>query len=189
MAFIRSGKFWILLAVLATLQAGGLYIVVQQTLRLAANEPQGSMARDVGRDLSQGKKPSDLAQGYIDMSQNMAPFIIIYDQYGKVVAGNGYLDNQIPQVPIGVLSAAQGQKVNRVSWEPKNNVRIASVSVQGGDYYVLGGRSLENTEHQISSFGKWIIALWGIAIAFIAGVYHLSKPKTKHKIERTDKAD
>jgi hypothetical protein len=175
MDFLKTRKLWLGLAIAVTIQAGVIYIAVQQSLRFAANQPQKSMANGAAADLESGKRPADLAKGYVDMAHTMAPFIIIYDQYGKVVAGNGYLDNRVPQVPIGVLSAAKGHKINEVSWEPSNGVRIAAVSVQGGNYYVLGGRSLEDTEHYIKWFGQWLAALWGIAFAATILGFHWAR--------------
>jgi hypothetical protein len=110
------------------------------------------------------------------MATNMAPFIIIYDKYGKVVAGNGYLNNSIPQVPIGVLAATEGHKINPVTWEPANKVRIASVSVQGGNnYYVLGGRSLFTVEAEIHSFTQWLFGIWAICLALIYASYRFMR--------------
>jgi hypothetical protein len=166
------------LAVLLTLTAGLLYVAVQQALRYEANNPQSSMAQDVARDLENNKKPSDLVNGYVDMATNMAPFIIIYDKYGKVVAGNGYLNNSIPQVPIGVLAATEGHKINAVTWQPDNKVRIASVSVQGGNnYYVLGGRSLFDVEAVTHSFTQWLVSLWILSLILIYTLYKLINHK------------
>lgn len=193
MEFLKKRAFWVCLAVILTLQAGIIYISVRQSLRTAANQPQDAIASDIARDLGQGRNPADLTQGYVDMSRSMAPFIIIYDQYGKVVAGNGYLDNKIPQVPIGVLSAAKDHAINKVTWEPKDGVRIASVSLQGGNYYVLGGRSLDDTERQIKSFGQWLAGIWVIALALLIFMgYHSVRRKTGRwhtSADSTEKSD
>lgn len=176
MGYLKRRLLWVSLAALLTLVVGVLYVAVQQSLRHGANDPQSSMAQDVARDLENNKNPSDLVNGYIDMATNMAPFIIIYDKYGKVVAGNGYLNNSIPQVPIGVLAATEGHKINPVTWQPENKVRIASVSVQGGNnYYVLGGRSLFVVEADIHSFTQWLLGLWAIGLALVYAAYKFTR--------------
>lgn len=152
---------------------------------MGADEPQISMAQDTAKLISSGKNPNELANGVIDMSNNMAPFIIIYDNFGKVIAGNGYLDSSIPQVPIGVLSAADNQKQNVVTWQPKKGVRIASVSVKVENYYVLSGRSLEKVENRINSFGKWLVLAWLVVIASLFALHRATKKKPKKENSAT----
>jgi hypothetical protein len=188
MRYLQRPLFWVSLAILGTVGAAVVYISVQQALRHEANDPQSAMAQDVARDLENNKKPSDLVNGYIDMATNMAPFIIIYDKYGKVVAGNGYLNNSIPQVPIGVLAATEGHKINAVTWQPDNKVRIASVSVQGGNnYYVLGGRSLFDVEAVIHSFTQWLVSLWILSLVLIYTLYKLINHKKAQNAQEPER--
>jgi hypothetical protein len=113
----------------------------------------------------------------------MTPFVIIYDKYGSPIAGSGYLGGSIPQVPIGVLAATQGHKINKVTWEPAKKVRIASVSVEADNYYVLGGRSLSVVESNISSFSRWLVGVWVATMVAVFAVYSLfnKKPKVRSK--------
>ena len=180
MHLLKTRKFWLGLAGLVTVFAGVIYITMQQSWRMAADLPQQSMAADAARDVSQGRSPQEITVGYIDMSQRAAPFLIIYDQFGQVVAGNGYLDNEVPQVPIGVLSSSKGSKNNNITWQPKDGVRIASSTAKAGDYYVLGGRSLAETENKISTFTKWLVGLWVLGLVVIIVGYKLFAAK-KHK--------
>jgi hypothetical protein len=176
MDFLKRRLFWILL-VLVTGFYGVVYVSVQQALRLGANEPQRSMAQDVAKQLDEGRKPEDLLKQQIDMGSNMAPFVIVYDKYGAVVAGDGYINGTIPQVPIGVLAATQGHKINSVTWQPTNKVRIASVGVEANSYYILSGRSLSVVEDQISSFGKWLAAAWFLSIVLLSVVYRFIRQR------------
>lgn len=177
MKTLKSRSFWVSLALLISLIAFVLYGAIQQSLRLAADQPQTSMAVDAARDVAGGRNPQEITPGYVDMSQSAAPFLIIYDQYGKVVSGNGYLDNSIPQVPIGVLSAAQNDKTHNVTWEPKNGIRVASASARAGDYYVLGGRSLTQTEKWTSNAFKLLGILWLLGLAIIFVGYRITNTK------------
>lgn len=170
MKIIHRKVFWLGIMVLLTLMFAALYIVIQQSLRYAADDPQSSMAQAVARRLEDGSIPQDLIKDRVDMATDADPFIIIYDQFGKVVAGNGYLDNHIPLVPIGVLVATKGHKINAITWQPQSKVRIASVSVEGGKYYVLGGRSLYNTETKIKSVGQWLAVTWLTYIVLIVAI-------------------
>lgn len=89
----------------------------------------------------------------------MSPFLIIYDQQGEAVAGSGYLAGQVPKVPIGVLNASN-KKIHTVTWQPREDVRIASVTEKSGNFYVLGGRSLKQTEDVFGKISLWFLGGW-----------------------------
>lgn len=179
---ISKGKFWLGIAVAFTLGLGILYVFVQQSLRLGANSPQSGMAGDAAFALDSGQKPSDLVQGKFDLGGN-TPFIIIYDKEGRVVAGNGYLGGEVPQVPIGVLKATDNGSDNKVTWQAAPLIRIAAVVVPANDYYVLGGRSLFSTEDRIDAFGRLALISWALTMVSIYMVYLTTniKPAKKSK--------
>lgn len=178
---------YIVVAVAITIVLGVFYCAVQQAMRRGANEPQASMANDVASALESGARPQDLATGQVNMANNMAPFVIVYDKNGRVVAGNGYLDGQVPQVPIGVLRAASRDKANSVTWAPEKKVRVASVSYATRDYYVLGGRSLKVVEHQIWTMTYWTAVLWLVAMLAVAMWYFTHERKGKRPVKATTK--
>lgn len=184
MKYLRSKSVWVSVGILLTLGYLVLYFVIQQALRLGANEPQISMARNIAAQLKGGKQADDIPKGYIDISSDTAPFIIIYDNFGKVVSGNGYLGSSVPQVPIGVLGAAQNDKVNAVTWQPQAHVRVAAVSAQAGNQYVLVGRSLTVVEDKIDSVGRLLAAAWLVSLVLLIGtsrVVFRSKKQPKPK--------
>lgn len=113
---------------------------------MSANDPQIQIAEDTAQALNKGVDPQNLAQGNVDMAKSLSSFIIIYDKTGHVVAGNGYLNNHIAVVQLGVLKASDKQDYNAVTWQPQKDVRIASVSTDANGYYVLSGRSLKEVE-------------------------------------------
>lgn len=170
---------YVVIIVIATVALGALYIAVQQALRIGADEPQGSMASDVAASLENGARAQDLTKGQVNISTSMAPFIIVYDKSGKVVAGNGYIDGQVPQVPIGVLRNAGRGKANKVTWKPESKVRIASVTYATRDYYVLAGRSLKVVESYIDLFTKWIASIWAAIVLLTVGAYAWAVRKEK----------
>ncbi len=147
---------------------GILYVAMQQSFRQAANEPQLSMAQDAAKALNRGSRPSDVAGGRrVDMAYDADPFLIVYDKTGRVVAGKGYLEGKVPEVPVGVLQAATEAQPNKVSWEPTRGVRIAATSVVAHSYYVLGGRSLAKAEAAIDTVGRYLLGAWLVALALI----------------------
>lgn len=153
---------------------GTIYVVVQQAQRSDANYPQIQMSEDMAAQIGSNKDPhlaSTLTP--VDMRASLAPFTIVYDAKGNVVSGSGYLDRKVPKAPAGMLSDSSGKTYNAVTWQPADGVRIASVTVQAGKYYVLSGRSLteveknENRTLQLSIIGG-ILALLVVAAAVVA---------------------
>jgi hypothetical protein len=176
---MKKKSTYIVLLLVVSIVFGVFYAAVQQALRRGANEPQDSMASAVVASLEAGARPQDLVSGQINVATNMAPFVIIYDTSGKVVAGSGYLDGQVPQVPIGVLRAGSRDKPNSITWQPEGNVRLASVSYATRDYYVLGGRSLRVVEKQITDVTLWMLIAWLAVVLLTGGVYTIALRRGK----------
>jgi hypothetical protein len=80
--------------------------------------------------------------GKVDMNTSLSPFIVVYDKAGRPVAGSGYLDNKLPSIPVGVLTASANRAYHRVTWEPRTGLNFAAVTVASTNYYVMSARSL-----------------------------------------------
>jgi hypothetical protein len=170
-----TNALWLSAILAVTVLMGLLYVVVRQTLRLSANEPQHSMVQDAAYNIEhRGKAPWEGDARKIDVELSMAPFIIVYDRAGNVVAGNARLDGETPRLPFDVLEAATEKGEHSLTWEPKADVRLASVVVPAGEYYVLSGRSLYVTENQIRSFTIWLVSVWAIVMFSVAVAYLLA---------------
>jgi hypothetical protein len=160
------------LAVLATLTCGLVYTEVQQELRSSANDPQYQMAEDTASRLDAGAKPADLVDTAltVDSATSLAPFTIIFDSAGRVLASDATLDGGQAVPPGGVLRAAKPGSPNAVTWQPRQGVRIASVTVAWSGGTVLVGRSLQRVEEQewnaeLVAGVAWLVALVALAIA------------------------
>ncbi|MCX6728656.1 MAG: hypothetical protein NTV39_02725 [Candidatus Saccharibacteria bacterium] len=169
--------------VVITIIFGTMYISQQQLLRISANSPQIQLAQDTAAELNSGTSPASLTKNRIDIGNSLAPFVIIYSRSGQLVSGNGYLNGKIPTVPIGVLQHSNGKDYSFVTWQPQDNVRIASVSVSANNYYVLAGRSLkevekqENSQLQFAMFG-WIVSVVVIIFGnFVGKFFRFKTPK------------
>jgi hypothetical protein len=180
MKVAKRHKVLAVVLVAVALFFGVVYASVRWAYRSGANEPQRSMAQDVAKDLDDGRNPQDLFKEQIDPGVNMAPFVVVYDKYGKPLAGSGYLDGSLPEVPVGVLAASKGNKTNQVVWQPADHVRIAAVSVEADNYYVLGGRSLFVVENKITVFTRWLVAAWLATSAVLVALYKLWEKKRSH---------
>jgi hypothetical protein len=164
-------RIWLAAAVLITLCFGVGYTAIQQALRLGANDPQISMAQDAAAAIRRHDKLSDFLSGRVEMAYSMAPFVIVYDKMGNVVGGNGFLNGEIPVIPIGVLQHTPARGTHAVTWQPASGVRIAAVSARAEQYYVVSGRSLTVVEEHIQSLTQYILCAWLVVMVGLSAAY------------------
>jgi hypothetical protein len=154
-------------------------VVAQQGLRQGADDPQHQMAEDAVARLDAGVPPATVVEGpTIDLGGSLAPFLVIYDSAGNVVATDGRLDGVAPVPPSGVLETATAAGIDRVTWQPRPGVRMAVVVLPWAGGTVLAGRSLRRVEEieanleRISAVGAiGIVAVAAVASAFAAWVW------------------
>src|SRR5512141_1214227 len=124
---IRIFSRWLPFAVAVTGLCLLVYMTVQQSLRQGANDPQIQMAEDAAAALKSGANAdSIMPQTQIEMSTSLAPFMVVFDSSGKVIASSGLLHGAMPDYPKGALDAAKESGENRVTWQPSADTRVAS---------------------------------------------------------------
>ena len=145
----RALAFFLPVAVVAIGCCGLVYVAVQQELRQRGNDPQIQLAEDAAHALDAGAMPATLVgSAKVDLAASLAPFVVIFDMSGRVLATDGRLDGQDPTPPLGVLDAARTNSQNKVTWQPRAGVRIATVTVPWSGGTVMAGRSLREVERQ-----------------------------------------
>jgi hypothetical protein len=172
----RAIALFLPVAAAATLLVGLVYVEVQQSLRLGANDPQLQMAEDAATALDAGAGPQDVVgQAAVDVAHSLAPFTVVFASSGAVLATDGQLDGQAPMPPIGVLEHARQDPPNTVTWQPRAGVRVATVTVPWSGGTVLVGRSLRVVEQredvalQLAALA-WLAIMGATAVtALIAG--------------------
>jgi hypothetical protein len=171
---------WLQLAGLTTALCLLLYVVAQQIQRHTANDPQIQMARDAATLLESGQTPDAvLPAERVDMSRSLAPFLIVLDDGGKVLATSATLRGAPRAVPPGVLAEVRARGEERVTWQPEPGVRIASVvdryaGSSGG--FVVAGRSLQETEERVVQFQHLILLGWALTLVGLAVVSAVTEP-------------
>jgi hypothetical protein len=173
----RALAFFLPVAVLATLCCGLVYAADQQNLRSGANDPQIQMAQDAASALDAGAQPTSLVSvSRVDVAHSLAPFLVIFDSSGKVLATDGELDGHDPIPPSGVLASTANNAPDMVTWQPRGGVRIAAVVVpwQGGA--VLAGRSLAQVEIRennalVIALAAWLAMLVALTLASLAAAW------------------
>lgn len=182
-------KNWLIAVFIIVVLSLTSYGAVQQDLRQTANDPQIQYVEDVTALIAQGANPTDIigANSQTNLATSLAPFLMILDKDGKVLASSAVLDGTPPTPAISMLTYAKDHNAeNRVTWQPKSGVRIAAVIGYQKDKqdYVLAGRSLTEVEKRETSVGE--IVLGGGLIAIVGVSLILLQPKLKLK-KRTRK--
>lgn len=160
---MRTGRFPLLaiLLTLTTFVAGAGYLISQQVLRMSANDPQIQLAEDAANRVRSGEIPSAvIPERQIDMASSLAPFIIFYDDSGHPVAGSALLDRSIPAMPRGVFDYVRSHGEDRVTWQPRPGVRIASVVTRTTGGFVVAGRNMREIELRESMVFELAVAIW-----------------------------
>jgi len=163
-------SLFLVVAVVVSILSGLIFVSGQQIYRQSANDPQIQISEDIANYLSQGKDVAAvMPKSEVDISKSLVWFMMVFNDNGELVAGNAKLDGQTPVVPKGVLEHAKQNGQNRVTWEPREGVRIASVvtSYNGGS--VLIGRSLRETENRVNMLHKKVLMIWILTLAATYG--------------------
>lgn len=172
----RAAAIFLPLAVLATAICGLAYAETQQVLRSGANDPQFQLAEDGAARLDAGADGATVADSSrtIDLAASLAPFVIVFDTNGQVLASNATLDGGSPAPPRGVLAAARPGSPNAVTWQPRDGVRIAAVVVAWKGGTVLAGRSLRLVEQREANAELIAGAAWLAMLAALAAASTLA---------------
>ncbi len=186
---------WLPLALGITLLSALTYWGVQQVYRQNANDPQIQMTQEASKELSQLEDLNSLngTLGSMDITNTLNAFIVIYDESGKPLAGNGFVGEQLPSLPGGVFAEAKKKSEHRFTWEPTRGKRYAAVlknfdGKQKG--FMLAARSLKLVEERVKNFTMVLVITWAaslllsFALAFVAARY-LRKHFASHSHEHT----
>jgi hypothetical protein len=155
---------WLPLALITAGLCGLVYLTIQQSLRMGANDPQIQVAEDAAGALNGGASLYSVVPATkVELATSLAPFIIVFDDSGKVLVSSATLHGSVPVYPSGVLDYTRQHGEDRVTWQPENGVRMATVVVRYDKGFVLAGRSLREVEIRESNIEK----ICGVAMLVI----------------------
>ena len=165
-------KGWLPLAIATAGLCGLAYLAVQQSMRIGANDPQIQMAEDAASALNGGANPDSIVPaGKVELATSLAPYIMVFDNSGNVLAASATLHGALPVYPAGVLDYTRSHAEDRVTWQPEAGVRMATVVVRYDQGFVLAGRSLREVEIRIDNIGKIsglaLLAIWAATLVVI----------------------
>ena len=166
-------KKWLPLAIATAGLCGLVYLTVQQSLRIGANDPQIQMAEDTASALNTGSSLDSLVpSAKVNIATSLTPFLEVYDYSGTIQASSGVLYDSNPAIPHGVLDYTRQNGEDRISWQPEPGLRIAAVVVRYDNGFVLAGRSLREVEKRISQVemlsGLALLAIWAATFFVIS---------------------
>jgi len=158
---ISKVRAFIPLAVAITGLSGLIYWAVQQDIRIGSYEPQIQLSEDTATSINAGTDPAKVVlSGNVEISKSVAPYLMVFDDNGKLLAGNAKLFGQNPTIPQGVLDFAKANGQDRVSWQPASGVRSAIIITHFSNSKISGsvvaGRSLREPEKRVDMLGAQV---------------------------------
>ena len=169
--FCKVLEIWLPMAIITIILSGLAYVLVQQSYRNLANDPQIQVAQDISQAINAGQATPDQiapAQGSTDLAKSMATFVIIYGDDGKAIGSTAILDGKTPEIPKSALDASKAKGISKITWEPKKGIREAMVIAPFGGQksgFVAVGRSLAEMEARIKQ--AMCLSAIGCLAAFI----------------------
>ena len=176
---VRVFARWLPLAVAITVTALLVYASVQNVHRSGANDPQQQLVEDAARALAAGVTPQQVVgPTRVPMAMSLAPWLMVVDRGNHVLAASVDLDGRTPELPPGVLEVARREGGNAVTWQPRADVRSATVEVAVRDprgLVVIAGRSLRDVEARTGRLWlfvcvAWLVAMGGSLVATALGL-------------------
>jgi hypothetical protein len=148
-------------------------VVIDQMLRRGADQPQVDMVSWYAGEITAGEDPANvIPPGYVDLESSLQPVVIFYDDQGRPGPGTGYLDQKLPTPPPGVFDYVRCKGSEKVTWQPRPGVRLASVirRIDGKrPGFMLAARSLRVVEEQKTTLWWMVLGIWLTMMALLFG--------------------
>jgi len=169
-----------------TIIIGLIYCAVQQNYRSSANDPQVQIARELQGNLQKGN-PLPFGDS-VEMETSLSVFQQTYDKNANPLLSTGYLNGKVPRLPKGVFEYAKTNGEHWITWQPQENVRMATGIVRvnvGPVAYLVVGRSLNDVEKRIASMTKmifmgWILCICVVLVNWLVTFYHYNRKDIVH---------
>jgi len=172
--FMETLKAWLPFAVIIVVMSGLVYVAVQQNYRQSANDPQIQIVEDIANAIEAGTPAASIAPptGTTDIAKSLSPFVLIYDDTGKLLGSSAVLGGKNPSFPSSIFDQVKQHGQENLTWQPQSGVRIAAVVARysGAESgYVVAGRSLtevEKREKQLMVMTS-LSALFALILTFL----------------------
>jgi hypothetical protein len=162
---------WIMVLLVITVVFGTIYVAVQQSQRNEANWPQIQLSEDMAAKLDDKADPTVLMGDQVNVLKSLKPFTVIFDKQGKPVAASGFIKDKLPTINKAVLDSSKGKDYSAVTWRPSKDVRLAAVTVEAKNYYVLSARSLKEVEKNQNTTLLLSLLGWLVSVLLLGGLF------------------
>lgn len=167
---------------------GCVYVCIQQSLRLSANEPAASAAKQVLVKLQNGGTPQNVLPEKTDLSTSITPFVYIYDDNKNLTATSAAYGSEDITYPKSVLSEIDKSGESRITWQPKSGLRFATVGIKYSAGYIIGCYSLSESENTIRRVGSLLLmgyALYTVGCAILLWIIASSRKVYLNKVDES----
>jgi hypothetical protein len=199
--FQKTFRHALLPIIVTLLVVSSTFVLLQQTIRNGVNDELVNVADSVVAAVEKNRAVLDSQpqDQLIDPSKSNAIFIQAYNEDGSLILSTLGVDgNKDTKIPKKVLDNIKVGVTNYVTWAPKKDTRLATVTKKfGGDKpgFILTGKSLKSTDLNAHIVGKLavlcllasliIILLASFAIAYFE-TPRMKKAKVNAKKEVQD---
>ena len=177
-------KIWLLLMLAGVFTAGCVYVAFQQTQRQGANLPAAQLAKQTVYLLTsqpQASADPELAlPTSTDANKTITPFVLIYDNNQQLVATSNV--GQQFSYPQSCLDQIASRGEYRVTWQPQDGFRFATVGIKYQNGYVVGVYSLAESEATTAMFAVTLTIgclLYAAGTALLLLIYGLIRRRFK----------
>jgi len=158
---------WLAMMFLVTFTSSLVYLVAQQTLRLGANEQPMQLTKDTMLKLENGQSAvRAIPVDKVNIAQSLSPFVMVFDSNKNLLETSGMMGSSSPVYPKGVLDSVAKSGEDRVTWQPQNGLRYATVAVKYSGGFIVAGHSLSETERLIDTIGRLVAQAWLVCVVF-----------------------
>lgn len=99
------------IAAVATLMVVLAFMLTQQYLTVAANDPQGQMAEHAVVRLDSGTDARSIVPAKtVDIVNSLEPYLVVFDRTRHVLASSTTLHGTTPGFPEGLVAAGQSTR-------------------------------------------------------------------------------
>lgn len=178
-------RFFLAIMGASTLILGASYTMVQQSTRLSANDQPLAMSQTLKNELESGSSANDVITGQtVDLANNTNLFVIITDDTRHVLSSTANLNGKTPLPPKGVFDYTTEHGSDHFTWQPADNVRLATRVVSYGNAgdsqgFIVTGQSLKPYEERIGTYGELALAAWLAILAWSFLILVLPERKFK----------
>lgn len=163
-------RIWLAIVGAATLVIGAAYTMTQQSTRLTTDDLPLQTAQTMKRQLANGATAQDVMPNIkTNFRDDSTVFAIVTDRSLNIQSSSASLDGKTPLPPNGVFDFTKEHGTDHFTWEPANNVRLATRILpydSSGGGYIITGQSLKQAEDRIDIYGALALAAWAAVIGW-----------------------